>query len=181
MLFQLRQATFRRQEAQQPKFDKVEKFEPLKKENVIVNQTTKNFDKPTPQSHQKKETPGVQTCKCLKSKCLKLYCECFAAGNVCSPECSCQNCLNDNKLNLERLKAIKSIKLKNPEAFEFDFSVNDNSKKKIRKKGCNCRNSSCMKKYCDCFSLGNKCSEECNCNNCRNNEEGIIIKKIKIN
>ena len=34
-------------------------------------------------------------CQCSRSRCLKLYCECFAKGKFCRPgECGCQNCLN---------------------------------------------------------------------------------------
>lgn len=33
-------------------------------------------------------------CSCSKSKCLKLYCECFAKGVHCGPECSCSCCKN---------------------------------------------------------------------------------------
>ena len=33
-------------------------------------------------------------CNCKKSKCLKLYCECFANQLFCSKECECQNCAN---------------------------------------------------------------------------------------
>lgn len=33
-------------------------------------------------------------CKCLKSRCLKQYCECFAQGKPCGPECQCQGCAN---------------------------------------------------------------------------------------
>lgn len=32
-------------------------------------------------------------CKCKKSRCLKLYCECFAAKEFCTG-CQCVNCLN---------------------------------------------------------------------------------------
>ena len=34
------------------------------------------------------------TCHCVKSRCLKLYCDCFANGDCCRPECKCNNCLN---------------------------------------------------------------------------------------
>jgi hypothetical protein len=33
-------------------------------------------------------------CSCSKSKCLKLYCECFAKGVHCGPECGCTCCNN---------------------------------------------------------------------------------------
>ena len=33
-------------------------------------------------------------CNCKKSKCLKLYCDCFANGGYCGPACSCMNCAN---------------------------------------------------------------------------------------
>ena len=36
------------------------------------------------------------TCSCKSSQCLKLYCECFAAGAHCDPAvCSCMNCSNN--------------------------------------------------------------------------------------
>eukprot|EP00216_Chloropicon_sp_CCMP2111_P005863 CAMPEP_0198240510 /NCGR_PEP_ID=MMETSP1446-20131203/5602_1 /TAXON_ID=1461542 ORGANISM="Unidentified sp, Strain CCMP2111" /NCGR_SAMPLE_ID=MMETSP1446 /ASSEMBLY_ACC=CAM_ASM_001112 /LENGTH=352 /DNA_ID=CAMNT_0043923243 /DNA_START=102 /DNA_END=1157 /DNA_ORIENTATION=- len=44
-----------------------------------------------------------EKCNCKKSKCLKLYCECFAAGRFCSKDCLCQNCgnLESNKAKVE--------------------------------------------------------------------------------
>ena len=34
-------------------------------------------------------------CKCKKSRCLKLYCECFAAHVFCTPGvCRCNDCNN---------------------------------------------------------------------------------------
>ena len=44
------------------------------------------------------EAPLLKTaskkCTCSKTKCLKLYCECFANGLVCGVDCGCKGCCN---------------------------------------------------------------------------------------
>jgi hypothetical protein len=37
----------------------------------------------------------VIRCKCKKSRCLKLYCDCFAILKYCDGSCSCTDCHND--------------------------------------------------------------------------------------
>lgn len=34
-------------------------------------------------------------CRCVKSRCLKLYCDCFQLGVLCNAQCQCVNCLNN--------------------------------------------------------------------------------------
>ena len=37
--------------------------------------------------------------------------------------------------------------------------------------GCNCKKSRCQKKYCECFSNGVGCNEECKCHGCLNGNQ----------
>ena len=56
-----------------------------------------------------------------------------------------------------------------------NFSDN---KKKNYFGGCNCRNSKCLKLYCDCLRKGNAC-KDCNCIGCEN-YEGSFLRNEKI-
>ena len=33
-------------------------------------------------------------CTCKKTNCIKMYCECFSVGKMCTPECVCFGCYN---------------------------------------------------------------------------------------
>lgn len=64
-------------------------------------------------------------CNCKKSKCLKLYCDCFAKGDYCTKECNCINCYNNPKFEDERTKAMNGILERNPGAFKPKFNKTD--------------------------------------------------------
>ncbi|KAL4536069.1 hypothetical protein Ndes2437B_g05503 [Nannochloris sp. 'desiccata'] len=107
-----------------------------------------------------------KSCNCKRSQCLKLYCECFAAGGFCLPSCQCYNCLNTNleAVTVEATRA--AILAKNPRAFT-DKVVGD-----AHKKGCRCKRSKCLKKYCECYNAGVKCNPEiCQCVGCHNTSD----------
>ena len=61
---------------------------------------------------------GCVTCNCKKSRCLKLYCECFKNQEYCSSECNCLNCYNNHKHEEEREETIQRMKAKNPHCFD---------------------------------------------------------------
>ncbi|CAH0519301.1 unnamed protein product [Peronospora belbahrii] len=58
------------------------------------------------------------SCNCKKSKCLKLYCECFRLGEYCDESCNCHDCANTTKTEAVRQQAIASRLEKNPNAFK---------------------------------------------------------------
>ena len=62
------------------------------------------IDPPEPSSQAKFRKP----CNCRNSKCLKLYCECFASGFYCQPgKCNCNPCNNNSNFESIRQSAVQ--------------------------------------------------------------------------
>ncbi|GAU18862.1 hypothetical protein TSUD_228520 [Trifolium subterraneum] len=126
------------------------------------------------------EIEGCKRCNCKKSKCLKLYCECFAAGVYCIEPCSCQECFNKPIHEDTVLQTRKQIESRNPLAFapkvirsadsvpDVGIDPNKTPASARHKRGCNCKKSSCLKKYCECYQGGVGCSISCRCEGCKN-------------
>jgi hypothetical protein len=51
--------------------------------------------------------------------------------------------------------------------------------KPVKKKCCTCKNSQCLKLYCECLKHGETCGPECSCVNCKN-IEGNEERKVAI-
>ncbi|KAL4355043.1 hypothetical protein GQ457_06G019620 [Hibiscus cannabinus] len=142
-------------------------------------------DHNTPEKKRQKfefveESASCKRCNCKRSKCLKLYCDCFAAGLYCIEPCSCLDCFNKPVHEKVVLEARKQIESRNPQAFAPKVirstdgaldSWGETSKTPAsarHKRGCNCKRSSCLKKYCECFQAGVGCSPSCRCEGCKN-------------
>ena len=96
-------------------------------------------------------------CNCIKTKCMKKYCECFANNKFCK-NCVCIDCKNKNE----------EILIDNKENKENNsLSINKDSKAIF----CTCSKSGCNKKYCDCYKENKRCNIKCRCINCLNAEE----------
>ncbi len=83
----------------------------------------------------------LRPCKCKKTNCLKLYCECFHDNAFCDPNiCKCQDCMNVEAHNSirrprgRRVIAMLSIVAKRPNAF-------DSGGRRFNSKGCRCKKS----------------------------------------
>lgn len=110
------------------------------------------YDKNNNKNKKEIDTKVKSCCSCIKTKCIKKYCECFATNKHCT-NCLCIDCRNKD-IYIDYQKKEKET---NNTVKELVF--------------CTCSKSGCNKKYCECFKEGLKCNIKCRCVNCLNSEE----------
>ncbi|MCH86448.1 cysteine-rich polycomb-like protein, partial [Trifolium medium] len=142
-------------------------------------------------SKKKKKTSaddasGPKSCNCKKSKCLKLYCDCFGAGLFCGDDCACESCGNRVEFQETVVETKHHIESRNPQAFAPKIvlcaadvppnnmeDVNMTTPASARhKRGCNCKsfavsaNRFLFENICHKANVG--CSSGCRCDGCMN-------------
>mmetsp|Transcript_2556 Transcript_2556/g.2954 ORF Transcript_2556/g.2954 Transcript_2556/m.2954 type:complete len:376 (+) Transcript_2556:110-1237(+) len=109
-------------------------------------------------------------CRCKKSKCLKLYCECFASQLHCGVACLCIQCQNYHGSS-EFKGAHLEVITKKPNTFG----------KRKGEIACNCKSTRCLMKYCDCFRSGFPCGLYCRCVACLNQQNAVFSSPATVN
>ena len=114
------------------------------------------------EKNKKLDSKNKPCCNCMKTKCMKKYCECFANNKSCK-NCACADCKNKNEDNNGDNK--ENIVNNNSN------NINMSNTKEVKTVFCTCSKSGCNKKYCECYKEGLKCNIKCRCINCLNMED----------
>lgn len=125
-----------------------------------------------------KSDSGAKQCRCRKSRCLKLYCECFAADLACSDACKCTDCGNSGDVTAREVeRTARSI----TKIVRVPVTLGANSKSSQNPashwaplRSCNCKRSACNKLYCDCYQSGTPCRDTCRCTECKNTDQSAL-------
>lgn len=71
-------------------------------DSVLRNQTVADYRKKRALPAEPSSNAAAAGCSCKRSKCLKRYCECFAADVACTSTCKCLDCGNLEAYSADR-------------------------------------------------------------------------------
>jgi hypothetical protein len=118
------------------------------------------------EADENQEGMGSPTqCKCKKSRCLKLYCDCFALLKFCGPKCRCYECQNIEDPDYKEIRESAITATTKRTANAFTSKVTPTT---AHVAGCHCSKTNCLKKYCECFLNFATCGLNCKCQSCKN-------------
>jgi len=129
---------------------------------------------------------STKPCGCSGSQCLEMNCKCFANKSNCGPECKCKSCENV----IDEVKWAAAVQNLHKHTNGEHVAANTSSvsplamgsapvattqvpsipSDQVPATSCKCKNSHCLKKYCNCFNAGRKCGFHCTCVGCHNQE-----------
>ncbi|CAK63707.1 unnamed protein product (macronuclear) [Paramecium tetraurelia] len=141
-----------------------------------IHDESPNVDENLQEQKEEIKQEEFQPCSCQKTHCLKMYCSCFHNGRFCGKSCRCEECENTEEFKMKRMQAVDYVKKK---AHRNKKVPKEKIFETVEIWGCNCSKTRCVKKYCECFIRGKKCTVECNCDHCDNGKDEDLFNEIK--
>jgi hypothetical protein len=93
-------------------------------------------------------------------------------GRVMSDTSMYTDTNNDDESGLIPIKPVSKYSTTNDGVKPTSRKVSLNSETRL---ACNCKNSQCLKLYCECFSMMSNCDPKlCSCRNCLNNNDNEV-------